>query len=115
MSLSYQSSDEDMEVDSIYSSSQNRTNGDSDEDDIQNIECFSETQEFPPQLVAGRCMTTDLTECLNYLSLLETELSVPESYFTEPPEELIEWFIGNPPPHIMDNQQVFIPLLNVVK
>ena len=82
MSFSYQSSDEDMEIDSIYST-QDETNCDSDEDDIQVIACYSKTKEFPPQLVAGRGVTNDLTECLIYLSLPETEQSVPESYFTE--------------------------------
>ena len=66
VSLSYRSSDEEMEVDSIYSVH------DSDDDDIQVIACYSENQEFPPQLAAGRAMTTDLSDCLGYLSLPET-------------------------------------------
>ena len=88
VSLSYRSSDEEMEVDSIYSVH------DSDDDDIQVIACYSENQEFPPQLTAGRAMTTDLSDCLGYLSLPET---TSESYFTEPTEELIDWFVGSPP------------------
>ena len=67
------------------------------DDDIQVIACYSENPEFPPQLAAGRAMTSDLTDCLGYLSLPETAETVPESYFTEPSEELIELFVGSPP------------------
>ena len=85
-----------MEGDSIYSV-HDTNQCDSDDDDLQVIACYSETQEFPPQLTAGRAMTTDLTDCLSYLSLPETVETVTESYFTEPSEELIEWFVGSPP------------------
>ena len=85
-----------MEVDSIYSV-HDADQCDCDEDDIQVIACYSENQEFPPQLTAGRAMTSDLNDCLSYLSLLESVETVPESYFTEPSAELIEWFVGNPP------------------
>ena len=94
--LSYRSSDEEMDVDSIYSVHDTAPR-DSDEDDIQVIACNSENQEFPPQLAAGRAMTSDLSVCLGYLGLPETTETVPESYFTEPSEELIEWFFGSPP------------------
>ena len=73
------------------------TTRDSDDDDIQVIACYSENSELPPQLAAGSTMTTDLTECLSYLSLSEAVEIVLESYFTEPSEELIEWFVGSPP------------------
>ena len=96
VSLSYRSSDEEMKVDSIYSVHHTAPQ-DSDEDHIQVIACYSENQEFPPQLAAGRAMTSDLSVCLGYLSLPETTETVPESYFTEPSEELIEWFVGSPP------------------
>ena len=52
VSLSHRSSDEDMEIDSIYSV-QDETNCDSDDDDIKVIACYSETSEIPLQLVAG--------------------------------------------------------------
>ena len=58
VSLSYRSCDEDMEVDSIYSV-HDTDQCDSDEDDIQVIACYSENPEFPPQLTAGRAMTSD--------------------------------------------------------
>ena len=56
VSLSYRSSDEDMEVDSIYSIHYT-DQCDSDEDDIQVIAWYSENPEFPPQLTAGKAMT----------------------------------------------------------
>ena len=96
VSLSYQSSDEDMEIDYIHSV-QDETNCDSDDDDIQVIACSSEASEFRPQLVAGRAMTTELADSMSNLGLPETEQSVSESYFTELSEELTEWFVGNPP------------------
>ena len=96
VSLSYRSFDEELEVDSIYSVHDTAPQ-DSDEDDIQVIACYSENQEFPPQLAAGRAMTSDLSVCLGYLSLPETTETAPESYFTEPSEVLIEWFVGSPP------------------
>ena len=96
VSLSYRSSDEDMEVDSIYSAHDTAPQ-DSDDDDIQVIACYSENREFPPQLAAGRAMTSDLSACLGYLSLPETTETATESYFTEPSEDLIEWFVGSPP------------------
>ena len=85
-----------MEVDSNYSI-QVVTTRDSDDDGIQVITCYSENAEFPSQLAAGGAMTTDLMECLSYLNLPELEKSSHESYFTEPSEELIEWFVENPP------------------
>ena len=66
MSLSYRSSDEEMEVDSIYSVHDTAPQ-DSDEDDIQVIAPYSENQEFPPQLAAGRAMTSDMSVCLSRL------------------------------------------------
>ena len=96
VSLSYRSSDEDMEIDSIYSAHDTAPQ-DSDDDDIRVIACYSENREVPPQLAAGRAMTSDLSACLGYLSLPETTETATESYFTEPSEDLIEWFVGSPP------------------
>ena len=85
-----------MEIESIYSV-HNTNDGDSD-DDLQVIGCYSEASAFPPQLAAGRAMTTELADCMsNKLSLPETEQTETESYFTELSEELIEWLVGNPP------------------
>ena len=114
VSLSYQSSDEDMEVDSNYSI-QDVTTRDSDDDDIQVIACYSKNSEFPPQLAAGRAMTNDLTEWLSYLNLPETEESVQESYFTQPSEELIEQFVGILSQPMQDYSHKNIPKQNAVR
>ena len=51
---------------------------------------------FPPQLAAGRAMTTNLTESLNDLSLsAETFLDTIDD-FTEPSDELINWVTLQP-------------------
>ena len=91
------------------------TTRDSDEDDIQVIACYSESPEFPPQLAAGRTTTTDLTECLSYLSLPEAAESVTESYFREPSEEIREWFVGIPPSTYSGVQPQEHPIHNTVK
>ena len=95
VSLSYQSVDEDMEVEPIYSV-HDVNEGDCD-DDIQVIGCYSETSDISPQLAAGRAMTTESADCMSNLSLPETEHTVTESYFSQPSEELIQGFVGNPP------------------
>ena len=89
-SLCYQSSDEDMEAE--YDINEGHS-----DNDIQLIGCYSEVSAFPPELAAGRAMTTELADCLSNLSLPEKEHAVTESYFTEPSVELIEWLVGNPP------------------
>ena len=95
VSLSYQSSDEDMEIDSI-SIADDHENHDSD-DDIQFFACYCENALFPPQLVAGRAMTTELTNCLNDLRLPNEDLFESISTFTEPSQDLLEWYVGGPP------------------
>ena len=42
-------------------------------------------------------MATELTKCLNYLSLLHEDLTDSISTFTEPPQELLDWCVGGPP------------------
>ena len=68
----------------------------SEDDDIQVLACHRTVSEFRPQLVAGRPMTTELTQCLNDFSL--PEIASPESLstFSETPEKLIDWLVGNP-------------------
>ena len=48
----------------------------SDDDEIEVLACYRIGPEFPPQLVAGRRMTTEITQCLN-------DLSLPEDVFAE--------------------------------
>ena len=96
VSLEYASSDEDMEVDSI-TSVQDLLDREPDEDEIQVLACYYENPPFPPQLAAGRAMTTALTESLNDLSLPAETLLDTIGDFTEPSEELINWAVGHPP------------------
>ena len=95
--LSYQSSDEDMDIDSV-ASTKDTQNGVSDDDEIQVLACYNYNDAFPPQLVAGRAMTTELTECLNDLNIPPSEPIDSVSTFSEPSNSLIDWFVGNPPP-----------------
>ena len=66
VSLSYQSSDEEMEVDSV--SVADGPDGQNSDDDIQVLACYRENIPFPPQLIAGLAMTTELAHCLNDLN-----------------------------------------------
>ena len=94
--LSYQSSEEDMDIDSI-TSTQDVLNSDSDDDDIQVLACYRLSPEFPQQLIAGRAITTEITECLNDLNLPSSELVESATTISEPCNSLVDWFIGNPP------------------
>ena len=84
-----------MEIDSV-SVADITDNNDSD-DDIQVLACYRENIPFPPQLAGGRAMTTELTQCLNDLSLPHKDLTDSISTFTEPPQELLDWCVGGPP------------------
>ena len=95
VSLSCQSSDEDMEIDSV-SVTDGPDSHDYD-DDIQVLACYRESTPFPPQLAARRAMMAELTHCLNGLSLPNEDLIDSISTFTEPPQELLDWCVGGPP------------------
>ena len=99
-SLSYRFSDEDMEVDAM-SVTDGLDNHDSD-DDIQVLSCFRESTPFPPQLAAGKAMTSELTQCLNDLSLPPEDLIDSFSTLTEPSQELLDWCVGGPPNNSYD-------------
>ena len=43
-------------------------------DEIQVLACYREKMPFPPQFVAGRAMTTELTHCLNDLNIPDGEI-----------------------------------------
>ena len=94
--LSYQSSEEEVDVDSI-TSTHDVQDSVSYDDDIQVLACYRISPEFPQQLVAGRAMTTEITECLNDLNLPSSEMVESASTFSEPSNSLVDWFIGNPP------------------
>ena len=96
VSLSYASSEENMEIDSV-TSVQDLQDRESLDDDIQLLACYYEHPPFSPQLLAGRAMIANLTQCLNDLSLPSEAFLEDASTFTEPSDELINWIIGNPP------------------
>ena len=96
VSLSYVSSDEDMEVDSI-ASVQDHLDNDEENDEIQVLACYYESPRFPPQIAAGRAMTTSLTQKLNDLNLPADSLLETIDTFTVPSDKLINWAIGHPP------------------
>ena len=76
-------------------------NHDSD-DGIQVLACYRESTPFSPQLAAGRAMTSELTQCLNDLSLPPEDLIDSVSTFTEPSQELLDWCVGGPPNNSYD-------------
>ena len=106
---SYQSSDEDMEIDSIPQVDDTQEVV-SDDDEIQVLACYSYNDTFPPQLVAGRAMTTELTECLNDLNIPPCEPLDSISTFSKPSNSLIDWFVGNPPPSYYDQSASDCPI-----
>ena len=85
-----------MDIDSI-NSTEDVQDAVSGEDDIQVLACYRYNEDFPPQLTAGRAMTTELTECLNDLNIPLSEPVDSVSTFSEPSNSLIDWFVGNPP------------------
>ena len=96
VSLSYASSDEDMEVDSV-TSVQDHLDKKEEDDEIQVLACYYENPPFLPQLAAGRAMTTSLTQSLNDLNLPADSLLETIDTFTEPSDDLINWAVGHPP------------------
>ena len=58
VSALYESSDEDMEIDSVSTTVVNRSLD--DDSDIEVLACFREAPIYTPQLTAGRAMTFDL-------------------------------------------------------
>ena len=95
VSLLYQSSDEEMEVDSV--SVADGPEGQDSDDDIQVLACYRENIPFPPQLTAGRAMTTELAHCLNDLNIPDDDLIGSASTFTDPSQDLLHWCVGGPP------------------
>ena len=85
------------DVDSINSNTDVQ-NVETDDADIQVLACYRFNSELPPQLAAGRAMTTELTECLNDLNLPISEPNEFAGAFSEPSNSLVDWFIGSLPP-----------------
>ena len=94
VSLSYQSSDEELEVDSV--SIADGPDGQDSDDDIQVLACYRENIPFPPQFTAGRAMTTELAHCSNDLNIPDDDLIGSVSTFTDPSQDLLDWCVGGP-------------------
>ena len=95
VSLSYLSSEEDMEVDCTSTETEPDLDHDSD---IEVIACFRETSMSIPRKVGGRGMTLDLSDCVDNDSQNNT-LYTEGSYFnSEPDSELIDLVLGLHPP-----------------
>ena len=87
----------------------------SDNDEIQVLACYRETPDFPSQMVAERALTTELSQCLNDLSIPEDDFTDLASTFTEPSEELIDWFVGNPRPSLYEQGPAIHSIANCSK
>ena len=96
VSSAYDSSNEEMEIDSV-TSVQDQWDRDSEYDDVQVLACYYENLTFPPQLAAGRAMTTSLTHCLDDLSLPSDFTQSSVDTFTESSGRLRKWPVGHPP------------------
>ena len=95
VSLSYLSSEEEMEVDCPSTG----TEQDQDQDsDIEVIACFRETSMPIPKKVGGRGMTLDLSSCADNDSLSNTLCSEGSYFNSEPNSELIDLVLGLHPP-----------------
>ena len=90
VSLSYLSSDEEMEVDDP---SQTSIGDDNQDSDIEVLACYREGQPFEPQTVAGRLMTTELPGGLDDLSIAEA-LYGPSYTDDNPPSDLVDLVLG---------------------
>ena len=86
VSLSYLSSDEEMEIDDP---SQTSIGGDNQDSDIEVLACYREEQTFEPQTVAWRFMTTELPEGLDDLFVAEA-LYGPSYSDDNPPSDLVD-------------------------
>ena len=51
---------------------------------------------FPPQLVAGRPMTTELDSCVDNFIYSQYGQPGSKASITDPSDSLIDWFVGNP-------------------
>ena len=95
VSVTYQSSDEEMEVDCPSSDTEVDPNDDSD---IEVIACYREAPVSVPKTVGGRGMTLDLSSCVDSGSQ-DNSLCNHFSYFvSEPEDELIDLVLGLHPP-----------------
>ena len=95
VSLSYLSSEEEMEVDCPSTETERDQDHDSD---IEVIACFRETPMTFPKRVGGRGMTLDLPSCVDNDSLSNTLCSEGSYFNSEQNSELIDLVLGLHPP-----------------
>ena len=95
VSLSYLSSEEDMEVDDPLTVNEI---GNSDSD-IEIIACFKEVTVARHQGIAGRCMSTEIPSDNDNLSILERLYGQLTRGDSVPSNELVELVLGNNPPN----------------
>ena len=117
VSLSYLSSDDEMEVDCPLSETEVDPDGDSD---IEVIACYREAPVSIPKKVGGRAMTLDLSSCADSESESNTLCSQGSYFNSEPSSELIDLALGLHPPtrgptdvdsHLMANCSKLVPVL----
>ena len=92
----YESSEEDMEIGSLLVT-ENERNEDGADTDIQFIAWYREVQLYPIQLVAGRVMTTDFNTYVDESNQSTYGESGSIDFVVDPPDSLIDWFVGTPP------------------
>ena len=95
VSALYESSDEDMEIDTVSTTVVNQSLD--DDSDIEVLACYRETPVYPPQLTAGRAMTFDLPTGGEDQEYQQCGPSGSIGSIFDPSDSLIEWVIGSPP------------------
>ena len=95
VSALYESSEEDMEVDSA---SVTVIEQDADSD-IEVIACYREAPVYPPQLAGGRAMTFYLVTCGEEGTQHTYGPSGSISSTFDPSDSLVNWFVESPPSH----------------
>ena len=95
VSDTYNSSNEDMEID-VVSVHDDLTQDDGADSDVEIIACYRDAPVYPPQLVAGRAMTTDFDTYENNPTQSQYGQSGPVASTTDPSDSLIEWLVGSP-------------------
>ena len=95
VSALYESSDEDMEIDTASTTVVNQSFD--DDSDIEVIACYREIPIYPPQLAAGRAMTFEATHYGDDQSYPQCEPSGSIGSTFDPSDSLVDWFVGSPP------------------
>ena len=95
VSALYESSDEDMEIDTVSTTVVNQSLD--DDSDIEVLACYRETPIYPPQLTAGRAMTFDLPTGGEDQEYQQCGPSGSIGSIFDPSDSLKEWVIGSPP------------------